>query len=275
MKFKKNILESMTNKLILTNVIIFVVVWILRIIFKEGIIPYVALQPISVMSGKSIWTIFTSMFVHFDLWHLIVNMISLFYVGNFVEKLIGKRRVLSLYILSGLFASVFWSGLSVLFGNGFFVRIFGDPMVFGIGASGALFGFIGMLAVLVPKTKIHMIAGPIIAIIIEYILMSVLPENSIILTVVNFIVMIYFFIAIFSMLDFRGRYTQIALPIKLNMGLLPVVAILPLIIIGIFLDLPIGNIAHLGGLILGLGYALILKQKYPKKTKLIAKQFQN
>jgi len=37
--------------------------------------------------------------------------------------------------------------------------------------------------------------------------------------------------------------------------------------------LPIGNTAHLGGLIVGLGYGFYLKKKYPRKTKMISKYF--
>ena len=37
--------------------------------------------------------------------------------------------------------------------------------------------------------------------------------------------------------------------------------------------LPIGNTAHLGGLIIGLGYGFYLKKQYPRKTKMISKYF--
>ncbi|HDL02289.1 MAG TPA: rhomboid family intramembrane serine protease, partial [Candidatus Pacearchaeota archaeon] len=39
------------------------------------------------------------------------------------------------------------------------------------------------------------------------------------------------------------------------------------------LGLPIGNTAHLGGLIVGLGYGFYLKRKYPKKTQMISRYF--
>ena len=39
------------------------------------------------------------------------------------------------------------------------------------------------------------------------------------------------------------------------------------------LGLPIGNIAHLGGLIVGVGYGFFLKKKYPGKTKMISRYF--
>ena len=37
--------------------------------------------------------------------------------------------------------------------------------------------------------------------------------------------------------------------------------------------LPIGNIAHLGGLLVGVGYGIYLKKKYPRKTKMISRYF--
>jgi membrane associated rhomboid family serine protease len=39
------------------------------------------------------------------------------------------------------------------------------------------------------------------------------------------------------------------------------------------LGLPIGNTAHLGGLIVGLGYGFYLKRAFPKKTEMISRYF--
>ena len=44
--------------------------------------------------------------------------------------------------------------------------------------------------------------------------------------------------------------------------ILPIIAILPLVVISIFKDLPIGNMAHFGGLLVGLSYAYYLKTKF-------------
>lgn len=274
MNIKERISMSITNKLIFVNVIVFFVVWILKLIFGD-ITQFVALQPASIIHGQCLWTIVTSMFVHFSFWHLVVNMISFYFVGNFVEKIIGGRRVIYLYLLSGIFASLFWSFSSGFLGFGFFAKIFGDSTFYGIGASGAVFGFIGILAVLTPKTKIYMIVGPIVAIVLEYIFLSILPEGSVIETIISVAVSIYFLIAALTMIGPREDLKKISLPVKLNMWLLPFVSTIPLIIVGIFVDLPIGNMAHVGGLLFGLFYGFILKKKYPNRTKLISKRFQN
>ncbi|MBT7706335.1 hypothetical protein HN747_02710 [archaeon] len=44
-------------------------------------------------------------------------------------------------------------------------------------------------------------------------------------------------------------------------------------VLSVTLSIPIGNVAHLGGLLLGVGYGLYLKKQYPRKTKMIARYF--
>ena len=54
---------------------------------------------------------------------------------------------------------------------------------------------------------------------------------------------------------------------------LPIVAIVPLVVIGLFVPLPIGNTAHFGGLIAGLLYGIYLKKKYKRRAQIISKFF--
>jgi len=66
---------------------------------------------------------------------------------------------------------------------------------------------------------------------------------------------------------------KIALPIELSFWFVPIVAIVPLVIIGLFVNLPIGNTAHMGGFLVGLVYGFYLKNKYKNKTKYISRFF--
>jgi len=280
MRKKHGIFESATAKIILINVIVFIAI---LVIGREKLLPYLALQPASIIAGERIWTIFTSMFVHFETWHIFANMFSLYFIGSFVEKLIGKKRYVVFYLLSGIFAGLFWVVLSgyFTFNTLFLIRLFGDPSIAGIGASGALFGLVGILAMLTPKTKVYLIAGPLVAIIFESVLVAILQQNGLadtapyssIITLVSIALMIYFFVAIYAMFSFDPKFRRIALPVELQMWVLPIIAIVPLVIIGLIIPLPIGNMAHLGGLIAGLFYAYLLKVKYPKKTKMLARMF--
>lgn len=119
------------------------------------IIPFIALNPKLVFETGSLWTLLTSMFVHLDLSHLAVNMISLFFIGSFVERIIGRRRYFWLYMISGLVAGLFFIGFAYL-GSYFSwgAAAFGTIDSSAVGASGALFGLAGLLAVLMPRLPV-------------------------------------------------------------------------------------------------------------------------
>ena len=271
---RKKLLDSMTGKLILVNIIVFVIIWIIKSFIGDGaILDLVALRPSSLFVGQNIWTIITSMFAHFSFWHLFVNMFSLYFLGNFVEKLIGSKRLLSAYLASGLFAGIFWSLVSFFLGNGAIgMKIFGNPAIYGVGASGAIFGLVGILAILTPRKRVYLLSGPIIAIILEYALYGLFPNNEALMGLVSILINIYIIVVLFSMFSFRQDRKNLAVPIELPFWLLPIVAIVPLIFIGLFMNLPIGNMAHLGGLLFGLLYGYILKLKFPRKTSILSRQ---
>lgn len=80
------------------------------------------------------WRLLTVLVVHSSFWHVGLNLLALWMLGQSLEPLIGHRRFLWLYLLSGLGGSV----AIALFG-------FGTPVV---GASGAIFGLFGALLVI-------------------------------------------------------------------------------------------------------------------------------
>jgi rhomboid protease GluP len=95
------------------------------------------------------WRFVTPMFLHVNLLHLIVNMYSLWIVGPYVEKLYGSAKFVVFWVLTGV-AGVVGSYLTVrpgLAGNpitGFIFKAYDTPSA---GASGALFGLVGVLFV--------------------------------------------------------------------------------------------------------------------------------
>lgn len=271
----KPIKLSITNWLIIINISVYLLLILLKgfnILLEDQILNVFALRAIDLFSGK-IWQLLTSMFAHLWFPHLIFNMISLFFVGNFLEKIIGRKKFLWFYLISGIFAGIFYSILSFYLGTtNLGERVFVNPNIYSVGASGAIFGLAGLLAILTPFMKVYLIAGPIIALIINIFLDSIIKSSEII-SIVNFIIMFYIFFSIFSIFSFNPKIRKIAVPVQMSFWFLPIVAIVPLIIIGLFIPLPIGNTAHLGGLIAGLIYGKYLKNKYKRKTEMIARVF--
>jgi len=170
LRTKSNLFDkfSVTMWLIIANLIFYIIGLIVLIINPDNI-KYIALQPSYILQGKYLWTFFTSMFMHapgqglFLLlsFHLLINMFVLFSLGSFCEKIIGKKRFFWFYLISGLIAGLAFVILSGLLGNtGIGARIFGDPMIAAVGASGAIFAIAGLFVILTPKLKFMIIFLP-------------------------------------------------------------------------------------------------------------------
>jgi membrane associated rhomboid family serine protease len=86
------------------------------------------------------WRMITSVFVHSTgfIFHVLLNMYTLWIFGQILERMLGRGRFLTLYLLSGLAGS-----LGVLF--------LADPRVAVVGASGAIFGLMGAFLVIQRK----------------------------------------------------------------------------------------------------------------------------
>ncbi len=259
---KKNSL-SLTVQLIIVNLFLYIVGMFLFAIYGEGFLTQnIALNPSFILQGGKLWTFITSIFMHGGFFHIFANMFSLFFIGGFLERIIGRKRFFWIYIISGLIGGVFF----VLFSY-----LLGDVNVSAVGASGAIFGLLGVLAVLVPKSKVYLIAGPLIIILAEVLIGPILPESF--AAMFNFLVNLLILLMIFSLFSFRNSLRKIAVPVELPMWLVPIIAIIPLSIISLFVELPIGNSAHFGGLVAGLVYGFYLRKKFPRKVKFLGRRF--
>jgi membrane associated rhomboid family serine protease len=90
------------------------------------------------------WRILTSAFVHLGLLHLAFNMYVLYLYGPIVERLYGRLEYAAIYLLCA-------AGGSIL-------TILVEPGAFAAGASGAIFGLVGLLFVV--SRRHHAVLGP-------------------------------------------------------------------------------------------------------------------
>lgn len=81
------------------------------------------------------WRLFTSMFLHFGFYHIAYNMLSLIFLGDILENLIGPVRYLTVYLAGGLAGNVLSVAVSARSAQG----------TVSAGASGAIFAVIGAI----------------------------------------------------------------------------------------------------------------------------------
>ena len=95
------------------------------------------------------WRVVTAMFVHIDLLHIGINMFSLLIIGPFVEKLYGSAKFVVFWVATGIAGSVatYLAFRPALARGVFGSFIFKAVDVPAAGASGALFGLVGVLFV--------------------------------------------------------------------------------------------------------------------------------
>lgn len=93
-----------------------------------------ALNVPDVYGGGEYWRMFTSMFLHIGILHILFNGFALYVLGREAERLFGSLRYAIIYLLSGLFGSLLTLATS-------------DPRTLSAGASGAIFGLLGSLAI--------------------------------------------------------------------------------------------------------------------------------
>jgi rhomboid protease GluP len=87
------------------------------------------------------WRLFTSTFLHIGIFHLLMNMYALVYIGLLLEPYLGRARFLSAYLIAGIsgsVASIFWNDLTI-----------------SAGASGAIFGMYGVFVALLTTKLIE------------------------------------------------------------------------------------------------------------------------
>lgn len=100
------------------------------------------------VAGGEYWRLLTSGFLHFGNYggygpvHLVFNMFALWVLGRDLEIALGRGRFLTVYSLA-------------LFGGSASVMLFGDPISSVAGASGAIYGLFGGIAIVVFRAKLN------------------------------------------------------------------------------------------------------------------------
>ncbi len=151
--------------LITVNVVMFVFSALTSLMGKVSLVSLWGVRGATYASEP--WTLFTAMWLHGSIWHILGNMITLQFFGSYLTRLVGNGKFLAVYLIGGIA------------GNLLFVLL-APPMITAIGASGAIFAVGGALAVMRPKVPVFVFPIPapiplIGAVIGGFVILSFIP----------------------------------------------------------------------------------------------------
>ncbi len=147
-----------TIALLIANIFVFILMWqssgatfgVLDFFPYEVLVAYGAKVNYLIREQHQWWRFVTPMFIHVNLFHLMVNMYSLWVVGPYVEKLYGSAKFVVFWIVTGVMGVVA-SYMTVVPADRQLGRLgsflFKTSDMPSAGASGALFGLVGVLFV--------------------------------------------------------------------------------------------------------------------------------
>jgi membrane associated rhomboid family serine protease len=151
---------SSVTKLIYINASVFLLIsitLILGYLLNNQDMPTKALDLLSVPASlKSLalrpWTLFTYMFTHKDIWHILFNMLWLYWFGIIFLEYLDQRKLVSVYILGGLCGAVVY-----ILGFNIF-PVFKDVVneSVAIGASASVLAIVVSIAVYVPDYTVQL-----------------------------------------------------------------------------------------------------------------------
>ncbi len=146
-----------TNLIIVACILASLIYW--SIGNSETYTEYLAFSGENLLKGR-VWTLFTALFLHANLAHLLGNMLFLFVFGNTLEKELGAQKTLLAFFVGGTTSFLF----------GFF---FYEPQTFLVGASAAIFTLTAIAMLVKPLKFSFFFLMPIGLVAIIYLVYNV------------------------------------------------------------------------------------------------------
>jgi membrane associated rhomboid family serine protease len=149
--------RGVTSQLVIANVVVYFGLLLLQYAAPHValiIVTYFALTPALLLHGW-LWQLATYSFLNQGVLHVAFNMVTLWFIGSFLETSKGSRWLLEIYFLSAIGGGLIGSALS-------FTQIFhSSPLSTTTSADGALFGLLAAFAVLFGDLEMYMFPLPV------------------------------------------------------------------------------------------------------------------
>jgi membrane associated rhomboid family serine protease len=156
-EIKSEIKNKMFMKLIFINIFIYIFIQVLSVVSRltgqnlnslEINLFTLKTSPIEFLFSP--WGILTSIFSHFDFFHLLFNMLFLYFVGKIAEYYLGSKSIIILYITGGLIGGLIEILAHTLFPN---LNLLNSLVV---GASGSIMAIFIAISVYKPTTEVNL-----------------------------------------------------------------------------------------------------------------------
>lgn len=134
--------------LLILNFSFFVLANLSLHLLRLDIVPYLAMPTNEWELLYKPWTLLTYMFLHTDFFHILFNVLLLYFTGNLFQSLLGEKRLLYVYIMSGLAGALLLLIVQILW-----------PSISGaylLGASASVMGIIAAQAIYTPDFPVHL-----------------------------------------------------------------------------------------------------------------------
>jgi membrane associated rhomboid family serine protease len=131
--------------LLLSNTIVFILTNL--VLPRQWVVTLFTIYAEGVLHKFFAWQLFTYLFLHANVWHLLFNMLTLWMFGSQLEQDWGTRRFLKYYFICGVGA-----GVCILLVN----AVVGDWFTPTLGASGAILGVLVAFGVCYPDQRVLM-----------------------------------------------------------------------------------------------------------------------
>ncbi|PZX58018.1 rhomboid family protein [Algoriphagus chordae] len=158
--------DNSLYKLIAINILVFFVVLVFRVFMTIGGLGDLYSSALSLLMmpaslprlASQPWSIFTYMFLHEGILHILFNMLFLFWFGQLIHQFLGSRKLANLYILGGLSGALFYVLIYNL--SPYFNTNLDSSLM--LGASAGVFAIVVGAATLSPNTTFFLILlGPV------------------------------------------------------------------------------------------------------------------
>ncbi len=156
---------KMIPRLIIINIIVFIVLRLSSLLIdltQAGYSIDTVIRALSLPSSvtqllQRPWTIITYEFTHFDLWHILFNMLWLYWIGIILADFVGNKKILPVYLMG----SWFGGALYILCYNIFpyFNNVVNDSYC--LGASAGVMAIVVAAATLTPNYSIVLFIWPV------------------------------------------------------------------------------------------------------------------